>query len=161
MKKLKNTVGEQVCFDGMHMTIPYEQDFYGWIMEQVDLLQSGRLNELDLDHLVDEVVSIGVMVRSELQSRLELLLQLLLKWQFHSCHRSLHLKVAIKEQRHRIGRILRKNPTLKTELLELWEEAYDFARYGAARSMFFDIDDFPHSCPWQLEQAMLFDFYPD
>jgi Domain of unknown function DUF29 len=40
----------------------YERDFYLWVEEQVQLLREGRLDELDVANLLEEVES---MSRSE------------------------------------------------------------------------------------------------
>ena len=33
----------------------YDQDFYAWSRAQAELLRSGRVSELDLEHLTDGV----------------------------------------------------------------------------------------------------------
>ena len=33
----------------------YDQDFYAWSRAQAELLRSGRVSELDLEHLTDAV----------------------------------------------------------------------------------------------------------
>lgn len=37
----------------------YEDDFYGWAMAEADLLRQRRLNELDIDNLIEELESMG------------------------------------------------------------------------------------------------------
>lgn len=37
----------------------YEQDFYGWTQEQAALLRAGRLNDLDIENLIEEVETMG------------------------------------------------------------------------------------------------------
>jgi hypothetical protein len=60
----------------------YESDFYGWTQQQADLLKTGRLTELNVDHLSEEIESMGASERHQLQNRLRILLAHLLKWQF-------------------------------------------------------------------------------
>lgn len=62
--------------------INYEQDFYGWTMEQAALLKSGRLNELDIQNLIEEVETMGRSEKRALESRLSVLLLHLLKWHY-------------------------------------------------------------------------------
>ena len=41
------------------MTADYARDFYGWTQRQAALLRSGRLFELDIEHLLEEVELMG------------------------------------------------------------------------------------------------------
>src|SRR5262245_39456185 len=59
----------------------YKRDFYRWTTRQSSLLRAGRLNELDLENLAEEIDSLGGRDRRELQSRLIVLLVHLLKWE--------------------------------------------------------------------------------
>jgi len=49
----------------------YEKDFLAWTQQQSELIRQGRWQEVDLDHLIEE-----------LESRLGVLLAYLLKWEF-------------------------------------------------------------------------------
>jgi hypothetical protein len=60
----------------------YERDFYAWTQEQAALLRSGRLEQLDTEHLAEEIEALGRQERRELVNRLGILLGHLLKWQF-------------------------------------------------------------------------------
>ena len=62
--------------------LAYHQDFYGWTQEQAKLLREHRLDELDLENLLEEVESMGKSEKRELESRLEVLLMHLLKWHY-------------------------------------------------------------------------------
>ena len=41
------------------MAIHYEQDAYAWALEQAELLRAGKLDKLDLEHLAEEIESMG------------------------------------------------------------------------------------------------------
>jgi len=60
----------------------YQQDFLFWLQQQVELLQQGRLAELDVNNLVEELESMGISQHHQLLNRLRVLLMHLLKWQF-------------------------------------------------------------------------------
>ena len=49
----------------------YEKDFLSWTQQQSELIRQGCWQEVDLDHLIEE-----------LESRLVVLLAYLLKWEF-------------------------------------------------------------------------------
>ena len=37
----------------------YDDDAYGWAFEQAALLRAGRWSDLDIEHLADEIESVG------------------------------------------------------------------------------------------------------
>jgi Domain of unknown function DUF29 len=112
----------------------YHHDFYTWTHEQAALLKEGRLDELDIEHLIEELEDIGTSRERELENRLGILLAHLLKWQYQPERRSRSWEATIKEQRRRIERVLRKNPGLKSYLDEAFENAYGDARLIAVRA---------------------------
>src|SRR5262245_20500459 len=59
----------------------HEQDFYAWAREQATLLRAGRYDELDLEHLTEEVEDlVGSLYRS-VRSRIRIIIEHLLKLQ--------------------------------------------------------------------------------
>jgi hypothetical protein len=56
------------------MIAAYDQDFHAWLQQQAALLKTGRLHELDVAHLVEEIESMGASERRELLSRLQVLI---------------------------------------------------------------------------------------
>jgi Domain of unknown function DUF29 len=66
----------------MQTTTLYDQDFYAWTQQQVDLLKAGCWNELDIENLIEEIESLGKQERQELENRLGVLLGHLLKWRY-------------------------------------------------------------------------------
>ena len=91
----------------------YERDFHAWTQESVRLLQQGRWRELDIEHLIDEIESMGASERNQLQNRLRILLAHLLKWQYQPNYRSRSWQATIKEQRLALQDLLADNPSLK------------------------------------------------
>ena len=57
----------------------YETDFHAWAMHNAELLRQGRLTDLDVEHIAEELESMGASERRELLSRLQVLLLHLLK----------------------------------------------------------------------------------
>nr|WP_314418089.1 DUF29 domain-containing protein [uncultured Erwinia sp.] len=142
------------------MTMSYDSDFYGWTQEQADLLRSGKLHQLDTRNLLEEIESMGNSERRELESRLEVLLQHLLKWQFQPSHQGRSWQLTIAEQRRKILRRLARNPSLKNEFSVLMADAYGDAILSAARETGIDEKHFPLLCPWSGEQIIDPEFYP-
>lgn len=139
----------------------YETDFYGWTQQQATLLKDGRLTDLDVMHLMEEIEFMGGSERRELESRLEVLFMHLLKWKFQPSHQGKSWELTIKEQRRKISRHLEKNPSLKSKMPEIVQEAYGDAMLSAARETGFDENLFPEKMPWTLQQALDADFLPE
>lgn len=59
----------------------YKQDFYAWSKEQHLLLESRQTAGLDWEHLAEEISSLGGSERSEIRSRLVVVLLHHLKYQ--------------------------------------------------------------------------------
>lgn len=57
----------------------YEQDYYAWTQQQADLMRTRRYRDLDMDHLIEEIESMGVSERRQLVDRLKVLIAHLLK----------------------------------------------------------------------------------
>ena len=71
-----------------HLTIPhtpgpdYETDFAAWAQHQALMVARGQWEELDQEHLREELEALSRSEHSERESRLEVLITHLLKWQF-------------------------------------------------------------------------------
>jgi len=139
----------------------YETDFYGWTQQQAALLKDGRLADLDVMNLMEEIENMGGSERRELESRLEVLFMHLLKWKYQPSHRGKSWTLTIKEQRRKIARRLEKNPSLKRELADMANEAYGDAILSAARETGLDETHFPEKTPWTLEEILESDYLPE
>ena len=132
----------------------HRQDFRAWTRQQADLIRSGRFAELDAVNLIDEIEDMGGSRERELESRLGVLLAHLLKWRYQPDRRGRGWRLTIAEQRRRIARLLKRNPSLKPLLAETLEDAYGDALLMAARETDLDESAFPPACPFSLEQVM-------
>jgi len=138
----------------------YDTDFYGWIQEQAARLRSRDFDALDLGNLIEEIEDMGKGAQREIESRLVVLLVHLLKWRFQPERRSASWELTIEEQRKRITRRLKKNPSLKIFVPEIYEDAYDYAVLNAAKETGLHRSVFPAQCPWTFEQATDEGFWP-
>jgi len=87
-------------------TISYEQDFYAWLITNVQLIRQGRFAEMDSENIAEELEAMGRSEKRALLSRWSVLLAHLLKWQFQPEKRSHSWKYTLAEQRRRILRLL-------------------------------------------------------
>jgi hypothetical protein len=139
----------------------YDQDFFAWAQEQAQLLRAGRLSEADVEHIAEEIESMGRAEKRELVNRLAVLLMHLLKWRFQPSARGTSWRLTIEEQRDRLTDHLADNPSLKAVLGDAVAAGYRLAILGAARETGLDRGVFPAVCPWPFEQCMDADFWPE
>jgi hypothetical protein len=143
--------------------VTYEADFYGWTQEQASLLRTGRLAELDVEHLIEEIESMGRSECRQLTNRFELLLMHLLKWQHQPDRRDIDGKSwlrTIREQRRKIPKLIRDNPSLKSLLEDCIRDAYDDARFGTSDETGLPVSVFAEICPYTPEQILDLEFLP-
>lgn len=139
----------------------YDRDFYAWANEQAGLLRAGKLSEADLEHIAEEIESMGKSEKRELVNRLSVLLMHLLKWQFQPSTRGTSWRLTIEEQRDRLADHLADNPSLKSTLDASIASSYRLAILGAARETGLDRTVFPSTCPWSFDQMMDEGFWPE
>jgi hypothetical protein len=142
------------------MSTTYERDFHAWTRQQAALLRAGRLPELDIDHLAEELDSMGARERRELTNRLAVLLAHLLKWQHQPERRGNSWRLTIEVQRLDLQDLLDQNPSLKPELPERLPAAYRKAVLLAAQETGQDKAVFPAECPYSGEQVLDAGFWP-
>jgi hypothetical protein len=146
--------------DATSELIRYDEDLHAWTLEQVRLLEAGRLADLDIVHLVDELKELADMPKSEIATRLVVLLQHLLKWQFQPEKRSNSWRATILEQRFRINEDLSRSPSLRRYPAEVLDKGYRIARLRASDETGLPLDRFPKSCPYSAGEALDEQFWP-
>jgi hypothetical protein len=139
----------------------YEDDFYAWTQEQARLLRSGQTADLDLEHLAEEIESMGSQQRREMRSRLIQLLLHLLKWQYQPTHRGVSWRLSIYNQRDEIEQLVKSSPSLRPVMADVLYEAYGKARIYAANETGLPIKTFPVASPFSLAEALDPNFPPD
>ena len=143
------------------MTATYDQDLYAWAMDNAELLRSGRLDQIDIEHIAEELESMGRSERRQLESRLEVLLAHLLKWRYQPVRRGKSWQYTIEEQRRKVERVLRDNPSLKPKFQAILIDAYQDAVLFAARETGLDKESFPPTCPFSDHDILSMDYWPD
>ena len=127
----------------MEVIADYNKDFYAWLMKNADLLRQHKFNEVDIEHVAEELESMGKSEKRELTSRLTVLLAHLLKWKFQPALRSRSWKNTILTQRIDITELLEDSPSLHYELGERIAIAYEKARLSAEDETGIDKNNFP------------------
>ena len=113
-----------------------ETDFHGWLFDQASALRARDSEALDWDHLADEIESMTVRERREMQDRLITLLMHLLKLQFQpgEVRRHNSWRNSVVESRRQILNILEDSPgVFQGKREEVFGDMYQRARKDAAR----------------------------
>jgi len=139
------------------MRTNYESDVVAWAKEQAQLIRSGRLDLLDLEHIAEEIEDVGKSEQRELANRMAVLLAHLLKWEYQPFRRGSGWQSTIRTQRSGITRRIHKTPSLKSSLNDLdWlADAWADGRTMASQETDIDFDTFPEICPWSIESEIL------
>jgi len=142
-------------------TTRYDDDVAAWASEQAALIRSGRLDQLDLEHIAEEIEDVGKSERRELASRMALLLAHLIKWKYQPERQSNSWRRTIREQRRALGFHLRQVPSLKPTLSDpdwqdaIWADAITKAIEETG------MGGLPEHCPWHTDQILADDFLPE
>jgi hypothetical protein len=139
--------------------IDYETDFYSWTQQQAQLLRCKQIEQIDWNHLAEEIEDMGRSEKRELGSRLEILVMHLLKWQFQPNLRSRSWKLTIKEQRLRLEKLLEESPSLKSCIEDVKGEIYPLAVISAEKET--GLSSFPKTCPYNLTEILSPGFFPE
>jgi len=138
----------------------YDQDFYAWTQEQAGLLRAGKLSTADLEHIAEEIESMGKTEKRELVSRLTVLLLHLLKWQFQPVRQGASWRLSIATNRDALADHLDDNPSLRSVIEASIDTAYRRARRDATLETGLSENTFPTTCPWSFSQMMAENFWP-
>jgi len=140
----------------------YEKDFYAWTVETAKALKAKAFGKVDIEHLVEEVESMGASERRELASRLEQLLMHLLKLKYQSNYINTSSWVrSIKEQRKRLAKLLKTQPSLKNLVNDEVDDSYQLAILKASEETGLKEEVFPSECPFTVEQILDESYYPN
>jgi hypothetical protein len=138
----------------------YDQDFYGWAMAEASLLRQHKWDELDIEHLAEELESMGASEKREIRSRMKQLMKHLLKWKYQPDLQCRSWKNSIRNQRLELEDVIKDNPSLKPSLNENMKEVYMRALTDAAEETGIYKENFPTECPYTFDQIMDDQFYP-
>ena len=142
------------------MKTAYQTDVVAWANEQAAFIRQGKFDQLDLEHLAEEIEDVGKSEQRELASRMAALIAHLLKWQFQLGHRGASWERTIKEQRKALEFHIKQVPSLKSKLFNsewqdaVWADAVTIAIKGTA------IENFPETCPWTIDDILAHNWLP-
>jgi hypothetical protein len=139
----------------------YETDVYAWSQAQATLLKLHKWDDLDLDHVVEEILAVGDNKYDRISSALCQVLVHLLKWYYQPGRRTRSWRTSLVEHRNRVSRLLERAETLEYRLPQMLEREYPRACRKARTQTGLPRTTFPTACPWSVEQLRDFDFPPE
>ncbi|MGA7954516.1 MAG: DUF29 domain-containing protein [Gloeobacterales cyanobacterium] len=142
------------------MFATYDTDLLAWANHTAHLLREQRWEEVDWEHLIEEVEDLGKSERSAIGSQMERVMLHLLKWEYQSQRRSDSWLDSINDGRSQIRRKLEDSPSLKNYPDQILDKEYGRACREAARQIGLDIATFPVTCPYSTDQV-LSDWLPE
>lgn len=132
----------------------YETDVAGWAEGQAAALRERRIDALDWDNLAEEIADVSGRERDKIESAMVMLIAHLLKWDHQQSRRSLSWFLTVNEQRRRILRGFRDNPSMRPRASELTLDSYGGGRNEAARQMRILPKLLPADCPYSFDEIM-------
>lgn len=134
--------------------LSYDDDFYGWTGEQAARLRAGDWQGVDIDHVAEEIETLGRSEAAALRSSLRLIAMHLLKFRFQPKRASRSWRLTVERERINVETSLDENPSLRPKLPSLFAQAYADARRLAAAETRLPLATFPVSPPFKLEEAL-------
>ena len=145
----------------------FDQYFYAWSRQQAEELRQASglridaLTGLDRGSLADEIEELEMSELDELFPQHKVLIWHLSEWKHQPDGHSTRWQAAIVEQRFRIARASRENPSLRRpRRLEEFSDVYPLARNTAAEGTGLSPDTLPEIFPFVLEEVEDDAFWP-
>ncbi|MES0335019.1 MAG: DUF29 domain-containing protein [Candidatus Magnetobacterium sp. LHC-1] len=136
----------------------YEVDFYQWALRNADLLRQGRLTEIDIENVAEELEGMARRDKRELASRLLVLILHLLKWRYQPQRRSESWTTTIGNQRGAIEHLLEDSPSLKHNIEAVVAKEFIAAKRSFENETGISARELPETCPYTFEQLMNYSF---
>lgn len=140
----------------------YGTDVHAWALAQAELLRARRFDALDIANIAEEIESLGNEQAHAVESHLIVLVEHLLKLAVSADkdpRRQWRLSVI--NARSGLARRLRKNPSLRREVPDMFAEVWDDARQAAIGGLREAEETLvPPEPPFTLEQALDPKYFP-
>ena len=135
----------------------YERDEHEGIAAQISALESGQLNRLDRENLIEFLSEMTIRDRRELRSRLTVLLLHLLKARFQPERLSTSWVSTILVQQNEIRSLIEDIPSLGRRADAIAAQAYRDAIRLAVHETRLPASRFAPAMPWTVTEALAFE----
>jgi hypothetical protein len=136
----------------------YDTDFVEWTAHTADLLRQGRFDEVDLEHVVEEIGDMGKLDLRAVRSQLRRMLMHLIKQSIQPERDGTRWRGSIFSARQEILDELRDSPSLRRRLSDQMGDIYRAAVEDALKETAWaeraGDPGIPHDCPFTLSQLL-------
>jgi len=139
----------------------YDQDFATWTSETARLLRARRFDQIDIEHVAEEIEDMGKSEKRELLIRLSVLILHLLKWRYQPDKQSPGWQSTIVTQRAELERLLEDSPSLRRTVAASAAKIYPDAVEAACLETALPPSTFPRECPFSGDQILDRKFLPE
>ncbi len=148
---------------GLKMQQLYEEDIVLWAEKTGEQLRNKKIENLDWEHLAEEIEELGSEQKHKVNSYLKQLLLHLLLYQYwlterESCARG--WRTEITNFRDELEELF-ESKTLYNYFLQRINDIYFKARRLAIQKTGLAAATFPKQCPFAVEQMLDFEFFPE
>jgi hypothetical protein len=136
----------------------YDTDFVEWAAKTAELLRQGRLDEVDLEQVAEEIQDLADIKKVAVRSQLRRMLMHLVKMRIQPERAGMSWRRSIASARAEIEDLMEDSPSLRRHLEETLEKTYGRAVKQALnetnlKSNARDLD-IPEKCPYKLEELL-------
>jgi Domain of unknown function DUF29 len=143
----------------------YESDYYLWAQEQARVLRERRVDQIDWENLAEEVDDLARRNPDALEGQCETLIEHLLKItvapESIRKNSSPLWRASVRNARHKIGTLLRCNPSLRIRSDELFADAWPVGRNNALATLDLEDETIPEAPLFTFDQAVNDSFEPE
>ena len=132
----------------------YLEDYGAWISAQIELIRDGEWDELDVEHLLEEIEGLARSDFRSFTSAIRIVLIHMLKWDVQTDYRSRSWATSIDGHRKRVAKELESSPSYKSRIDEAVTDSYARARYDASKETRLPLKHFPENCPFTFDEIM-------
>ena len=132
----------------------YDTDFAEWSARMAELLRAGRLAEVDLEHVAEEIEDLGKRDRWAVSSQMLRLLLHQMKRRIQPERETASWRRSIVNSQERIAHRLKDSPSLVGYLEQELNDIYVRAARGAVFETGVKPASLPDRCPFTLDQLL-------
>jgi hypothetical protein len=132
----------------------YDTDFAEWSARMAELLRAGRMSEVDLEHVAEEIEDLGKRDRFAVYSQMLRLLLHQIKRRIQPEQESASWRHSIINSQVRIMHKLKDSPSLVGYLEQELPDIYVRAARGALFETGVKSSNLPDQCPFTLDQLL-------
>lgn len=145
----------------MNLASLYDLEYEQWLARTISLLKENRFNELDKDHLIEELEDLSRREKKTVERFLEQIIRHLLLWQYWTAehdYNANHWQAEIMSFRTQINEDLTQNLRnhLQDNQVKIYEKALNYVKQKTGYEV-----DFPEKCPYTLDQLLEMNWLPE